>query len=137
MTFGKRRSLSICAVLAAGLWFSCAVDVLAQNGPQPTLRLDMTQTYGMSLAQGTNTPFFFSTTDGQLIMMRGNLGNTLDARASSDQGRTWLPWNTTTWPTMYNAGDVVRRGKHIACSLVPLVATAVSGPGSGGRTTKA
>ena len=72
MNFGKRRSLSSCAVLAAGLWFSCTADV-RPVGPQPTLRLDMTQTYPTIGPPGADTPIFYSTAEGQLVLIRGYL----------------------------------------------------------------
>ena len=70
MTCCRRGTSNLCATLAVGLLLSHAAGALAQNGAQPTLRLDITQANPGSLRSCGGTPVLFSTAQGQLVMVR-------------------------------------------------------------------
>jgi hypothetical protein len=106
---GEQKRLRVCAVLAAGLWFSCAIEAGAVSTPQPTLSLDMTETYGVPLTG--IFPIFHRTALGQLALIWG--GNGDYHMISDDQGRTWHHWEEfSNWPEMSYL-DVVRRGSEL------------------------
>ena len=114
MILGKQFGLSLGAVLAAGLWFGGATGTLAQDGPQPTLRLDMSQTYPQfQLSCQEMGPLFYRTPQDQLVIIRGNYLGTNSALISDDQGRTWTNWDAfSTWPKLSYC-DVLRRGNEL------------------------
>ena len=113
MSFGSQRKLILCMVLVAGLCFSCATKALADSGPQPSLRLDMSKKYPASGPPGADTPIFHHTKQGQLVMIRGHLDGTSNSLLSDDRGRTWHKWDAyRAWPKMGYA-DVVRRGNEL------------------------
>jgi hypothetical protein len=114
MTSDRRRVLCASMILAAGLYVR-PTDVMAATETLSTLRLDLSQAYGLSAWQGENTPIFHTTTDGQLVLIPGNYSydKLHQALISSDNGRTWKSWDAfSSWPTMGYA-DVVRQGKEL------------------------
>ena len=91
MTYCRCGISNLCAILAVGLLLSCATEALAENGPQPTLRLDLTQAYPqyqLNLSQSGQQPILHSTAQGQLVVFPGN-----KALVSDDQGSTWHNWD--------------------------------------------
>ena len=115
MTFHKKLVLSVRAILAAGLWLGCVAGVLAQTGPKPTLRLNLSETYNLDSWQGDNTPIIHSTAKGELVLIQGQLSVKKAAHAlvSNDRGRTWHEWGRyKTWPKMAYA-DVICLGDEL------------------------
>jgi hypothetical protein len=112
--FSRQHGPILCAVLVAAVWLGCATEIMAIA---PTLRLDMTATYGVDFWQYTGYGIFFSTADDQLAMIMGS--PTTDASTaryawlSNDKGRTWRHWDAfDTWPKIAYS-DVVRRGNEL------------------------
>jgi hypothetical protein len=109
----EQRKRCLWTILTASLWLSGAAKGIADNGPQPILRIDLTQTNQAQMSQNGGTPPFYSTPEGQLVLIRGRPDASNLSLASDDQGRTWHTWDAYgTWPKMYYQ-DVVRRGNEL------------------------
>ena len=137
MTTATRSILHSIAVLSAALCLNCAADAFAQSGPQPSLRIDLTQTYQLSTWQGENTPIFYSTARANSSSFRAiTVIPRRTALASDDQGKTWYNWDAfSTWPTMAYA-DVVRQGSQLLAFGFDSN-NAYTGPFFGDRATRA
>jgi hypothetical protein len=87
-------------VLIATLWFSCATEARAQNGPQPTLRLDLSQAYQLP-HYDAGTPILYHSAQDEIVLLQGHTDDRSDSLVSDDQGRTWRHWDAySTWPKM-------------------------------------
>jgi hypothetical protein len=114
MPFRKQCRLSLCAVLAAGVWSFVGHEAAAQSGPQPVFRVNMSVAYHLDAWKVDSTPILHTTAKGQIVLIRGQGRDPQHvALASDDQGRTWHRWDAfTTWPELYYSG-VVRRGDEL------------------------
>ncbi len=111
----KNASLVLIGATVSCLWPQNATESLAAEALQPSLRLNLSQTYAMEIWKGEVSPILHRTAQGQFVLLPGNgsIGKPPHALLSDDQGRTWREWEGfRTWPRMAYA-DVVRRGGEL------------------------
>lgn len=103
----------LCAAFVVRLLIGNMGELSANDGIQPSLRLDIRQAYEANTAPGAGTPVFHRTSQGKLVLIRSTLERLSNSLSSDDEGRTWHTWDGGgTWPKM-NYSDVVRLGDEL------------------------
>lgn len=115
LAFGRCRTRCVVGILVVGVLLGSVGRLQAQDGLEPTVRINLSKQYDLTLWNGEGTPILHRTADGKLVLLQGltSLGKASHALASDDEGRTWHSWDAYgTWPRMAYS-DVVRRGNEL------------------------
>ena len=115
------------AIFAASLLLGYAIGALAQEGPKPILRLNLSKEYPqykIIVSQGDGPLFLYR---GQLVLIRGHLDNTSNSLASEDQGKTWHPWEAYhTWPKILYSDVLHWENEYLAFGAINIDSQTVS-----------